>query len=97
MINELEQARAEIDLIDKQMAELFMARMQQCELIADYKKRNGLPIVDSTREEQILDRGRKLLDNSVLFEQYVKFQKKLMEVSADYQRKIIEAKDRAKV
>lgn len=95
-MNELEQARARIDLIDKQMTELFKARMHQCEIIADYKSRNEVPIVDNARETQILEKGRELLGNSDMFGYYERFQKKLMEVSAEYQRRIIEAKDQAK-
>ena len=91
-MNELEQARARIDLIDKQMTELFKARMHQCEVIADYKSRNEVPIVDNAREMQILEKGRELLDNSDMFGYYERFQKKLMEVSAEYQRSIIENK-----
>ena len=91
-MNELEQARARIDLIDKQMTELFKARMHQCEVIAEYKSRNEVPIVDNARETQILENGKELLDNSEMFEYYERFQKKLMEVSAEYQRNIIENK-----
>lgn len=91
-MNELEQARARIDLIDKQMTELFKARMHQCEVIADYKSRNEVPIVDNAREMQILEKGRALLDNADMFGYYERFQKKLMEVSAEYQRNIIENK-----
>lgn len=91
-MNELEQARARIDLIDKQMTELFKARMHQCEVIAEYKSRNEVPIVDNARETQILENGKELLDNSEMFEYYERFQKKLMEISAEYQRNIIENK-----
>ena len=47
----LEEARASIDSIDTQIAQLFEARMREIEDVALYKQANGLPIEDIAREE----------------------------------------------
>jgi len=52
----LQEARKEIDRIDREMAVLFTERMKAAEVIADYKKENGLPIEDKVRENAMLKR-----------------------------------------
>ena len=52
--------RDEIDEIDKEMVALFTRRMQIAEQIADEKKRDGRPILDSERERQVLYRVEEL-------------------------------------
>ena len=53
-MNKLDDARQEIDLIDKQMAELFSRRMEASKNIANYKKLNNLPIANKEREAKII-------------------------------------------
>jgi len=50
----LNQARREIDRIDGEMALLFTERMKAAEVIADYKKENGLPVEDKARENAMI-------------------------------------------
>ena len=42
--------RAKIDKIDDELLRLFMERMDTCRQIAQYKKENGLPVLDAERE-----------------------------------------------
>ena len=51
----LEELRAQIDGIDEQLVRLVEERMKVAGRIAEYKKENGLPILDSRREAQKLD------------------------------------------
>ena len=51
MANKLEEARKIINEVDAQMAELFVKRMRAAEMVFDYKKEFGLPILDKKREE----------------------------------------------
>lgn len=46
----LEQARAEIDTVDAQLAALFERRMAAVLQVAEYKRAHGLPIYDAARE-----------------------------------------------
>ncbi len=47
--------RKEIDAIDSQLLDLFIQRMQAAEKVAMVKKRDGLPITNLKREQEILD------------------------------------------
>lgn len=48
----LEQARAEIDTVDAQLAALFERRMAAVLQVAEYKRAHGLPIYDAARERR---------------------------------------------
>lgn len=50
----LESLRKELDVIDKQLVELYEQRMQVCEQVAEYKRQNDLPILDQERESEKL-------------------------------------------
>ncbi len=51
---ELNECRQEIDKINNEMLELFLKRMDLCALVADYKQKNNLPILQPEREKEIL-------------------------------------------
>ena len=46
-MNKLEEARKSINEIDAEIAKLFEKRMEASKLVAEYKKENGLSILDS--------------------------------------------------
>ncbi|MBR2452818.1 MAG: prephenate dehydratase [Clostridia bacterium] len=54
-MNELEKLRCEIDEIDSQLLPLFLKRMECSKKVADYKKKNSLPVLDKARENEILN------------------------------------------
>lgn len=89
MTNSLENARKEINRIDAEMAKLFEERMAAAKAIAEYKKENGLPIFDPKREEEVIERNSSLIENNDLKNEYVSFLSGVMEVSKDYQRRIV--------
>ena len=53
----LEQARAEIDTVDAQLAALFERRMAAVLQVAEYKRAHGLPIYDAAREAAVLEKA----------------------------------------
>lgn len=55
----LTDVRKEIDSIDKQLITLFTQRMKACEKVAMTKKRDGTPIYNPKREQEILERAEK--------------------------------------
>lgn len=68
----LEEARKEIDDIDKQLLELLAKRLKVCKLLGEYKKKNHLPIQNKEREKEIImDRARKLKELGFADEQFV--------------------------
>jgi len=46
--------RAKIDKIDDELLRLFIERMDTSRQIAQYKKENGLPVLDAERESKKL-------------------------------------------
>ncbi len=55
---DLNELRDKIDAADEQILKLFADRMEICRQVADYKKENGISIMQSGRENQILDKIR---------------------------------------
>lgn len=53
---DLQQCRVRIDEIDEQIVRLFCERMKVVEDVAAYKKANNLPVLQASREAQVLDR-----------------------------------------
>ena len=88
--NKLEKARAIINQVDKEMAELFVKRMQAAEMVAEHKAERGLAILDTAREEEIIREGAKRIESPVLREYYVGFLKDTMKISRAYQARLME-------
>ncbi len=88
-MNELDQARKEINQIDEEMARLFERRMMAVRRIADYKKSNGLPVRDSVREAAVIERNRSGIRDQAVEGHYVEFLKNVMDVSAAWQDSLI--------
>ena len=53
-MSELNELRNEIDVIDRQMMELFRRRMDVTRQVGEYKLAHGLPVLDQARERQVL-------------------------------------------
>ena len=51
---ELSEIRARIDAVDDQMLNLFLERMDLAEEVARYKSAHNLPILNKTREREVL-------------------------------------------
>jgi len=60
---DLNELRAGIDNIDGQILELFEKRMELCRNVALYKKENNLPVFQSGRETQIIEKVRNKTKN----------------------------------
>ncbi len=88
-MNKLEIARNQINNIDKQMAKLFEQRMKAAELVAEYKKENGLPIFDAAREEAIIENNSAFIEKEEIKKYYVNFQRDVMKISRSYQSNIL--------
>ena len=86
----LEEARAEIEAIDREMAALFERRMAAVEAIADWKREHGLPILDEAQEARVLARGAAQISNPAIRALYPDFQRGVMRLSREYQRQRME-------
>ena len=85
MANKLEEARKIINEIDSKMAELFEQRMRAAEMVFEYKKEFGLPILDPKREEVVIEKNSALIEDEVIREYYHSYIKNLMSLSRAYQ------------
>ncbi len=86
----MEDLREQIDRIDEGMRNLFLERMQVVKQVAEYKRVQGLPVLDSKREELILEKNISRIDDTELKEFYEAFFKQVIEVSKQYQERILE-------
>ena len=89
-MTDLENARDGINEIDRKMAELFEKRMNLVVQVAEYKKENGLPVFDSSREKQVIERCVRFIKDENLRSYYVQFIQDLMDISKKYQHKLLE-------
>ncbi len=85
----LDEARKEINRIDKEMARLFEERMKCAEAVAEYKKERGLAILDQAREDEIIRANSELISDEAIKEYYINFLKNNMAVSRAYQERLI--------
>lgn len=81
----LQQARAEIDAVDAEMAALFERRMQAVADVVRYKAQTGKPVFDAVREADIIARNTARLQNEELRPYYKAFLQEAMAVSRAYQ------------
>ena len=85
MENKLDAARKIINVVDSQMAELFVKRMRAAEMVLEYKMENGLPILDQKREDAVIARNAALIEDNAIQGYYIDFLKNLMALSKAYQ------------
>ena len=88
-MDQLQQARAQIDEIDAKMAALFEQRMQAVGQVAQYKARTGKQVFDPAREALVLEKNTARVQNPELQPYYREFLKKALEVSRAYQHVLI--------
>ncbi|HHV72811.1 MAG TPA: prephenate dehydratase [Clostridia bacterium] len=85
----LEELRGKIDEIDRKLGELFEQRMELVEKIAEYKRQNGLPVLDREREKAVIEKNISRLKKKKLVEETEDFFSNLMRISREYQEKKI--------
>ena len=87
-MDKLNAARKSINETDAKMAELFCERMAAVKEVAEYKAENGLPILDSARETEVIKRNASLIENGEIKAYYINFLKNNMELSRSYQAEL---------
>lgn len=55
---DLSEIRKELDVVDKEIIDLYFRRMELCKGVAEYKIANNMPVLDAVRERQKLDTVR---------------------------------------
>ena len=85
----LEQARAEIDAVDAQLAALFERRMAAVLSVAQYKQAHGLPIFDAAREAVVLEKAAARIQNAALRPYYKDHVQNMMNVAKQYEAEVL--------
>lgn len=88
-MDELQQARSQIDAIDAEMAELFERRMQAVGQVAQFKARTGKQVFDPAREQAVLDKNAARVGDPALRPYYREFLGAALAVSRAYQHALI--------
>lgn len=88
-MSELDDYRVEINKIDKEMAKLFEERMNVSKKVAEFKLKHALPILDENREKQVIEINSKLVDDETIREYYINFLKNNMDLSKQYQSRVL--------
>ncbi|MEG0314166.1 MAG: chorismate mutase [Erysipelotrichaceae bacterium] len=88
-MNKLEQARTNINTIDEKMAKLFEERMKCVEDVISYKLENNLPILDTNRENLVIEKNLTYINEDKYKEYYISYIKDVMAISRKYQKGLI--------
>ncbi len=88
---DIKDLRAEIDALDEEIVSLICRRMDASSRVAEYKKENNLPVLDATRERELLHRVGSLAGDE--FSSYLRvLYTAILDVSRSYQHKKLSAK-----
>lgn len=88
-MSSLENARKDIERIDKEIAALFEERMGAAREVAEYKKERGIPILDANREKQLIERNSGYIKNQEYEAYYRDFMVSMMGISKRYQHRLM--------
>ena len=88
-MKDLIKAREAIDLIDTEIIRLFEKRMDIVKDVAIYKIANKLPVLDSARENAMLEKNINKIKNEEYKKYYEKVLKGFLEASKDMQKELL--------
>ncbi len=85
-MDSLTKARATINEIDKEMAELFEQRMKAVEQVIAYKQEHSLPILDASREASVIANNLSYIQEDAYRPYYEEFIQDVMRISRFFQK-----------
>lgn len=89
----LEESRAAIDAVDRQIVRLFEERMVIARDVARYKMEHGMPVLDRSREEKVLQSRAAMLDDPYWAGSVRQLYEGIMALSRAEQEKLLRAAD----
>jgi chorismate mutase/prephenate dehydratase len=92
---DLKDLRNQIDEIDSELVFLFENRMAIVKKIAEYKMKNNTEILAQSREYEIIKKNLGLVRNKALYSETEEFLRFLLEISKNFQKKIVEGSSHA--
>ena len=87
-MDKLALSREKINKLDAEMARLFCERMNSVREIAEFKIENKLPILDASREAEIIKRNSDFIKDESIKAHYINFLKNNMQLSRSYQAEL---------
>ena len=87
-MRELAQIRQELDEIDREMVKLF-ERRTLCREVARTKLAQGKPVLDASREAQVLESRAAMLTDASLVEAVQALYREMMALSRQEQEKLL--------
>lgn len=90
-MKDLKELRQEIDVIDRQIVALFEQRMAVTRNVGLYKLANGMPVLDRSREEQVLASKTALLADKNLTGDVTELFETIMAISRRQQQTLLDA------
>ena len=87
-MSRLDEDRKQIDVIDRQIAELFEKRFEVVRDVIEYKIENRLPILNSGREAEITKKNTALIKDEDIREYFKVWYEELFLLSKEYQKQI---------
>ena len=88
-MRELAQIRQELDEIDREMVKLFERRMTLCREVARTKLAQRKPVLDASREAQVLESRAAMLTDATLTEAVQALYREMMALSRQEQEKLL--------
>lgn len=86
---ELKELREQIDLVDRELVDLFLRRMKISAEVAEYKRENNMPVLDPSRERALLEKISNLSGEE--FEAYSRtLYASILDLSRSYQYQKLE-------
>lgn len=89
-MTDLTAARQTINEVDRQMAELFVRRMDAVRQVAAYKQERGIQVTDAAREEEIVKQNATMIESDEYKSYYVNFLRYNMELSKNFQHRLLD-------
>lgn len=81
----MEELREKINECDEKIVKALIERFEVVKKIGEYKKANGLPIVDKSREVLVYEKVKKLCKGKIPSEKIEKIYKTIIESAVDLQ------------
>lgn len=88
-MEDLNYLREQINEIDEALVELFKKRMSVVSNVANYKIENHMEVLDSSRENQIINKHLKKVEDKTLQNYLKEFLQDLMSISRESQKEIL--------
>lgn len=94
-MKDLQETRLALDAVDRQIVTLFEERMTLARDVAAYKIEHGMPVLDRSREEQVLASRCAMLRDAYWADSVRALYESIMALSRAEQQKLVEEANHA--